>query len=228
MIRINRLNIIFLIGFIFSACEKDDNNFVVSKEELRTHTTLIVNNYHMWYGNPSWKENALFEVYSNLNSYMDYFTASLPWEKREINSDTLPSSLFNNSFEILDDYYRETFKYDNVEYGTYYLKSFNAYHHEKLVEFNDVFEFDVSSPLDSLEVVNVLTKRYYIKSFNLKEMHICLNNESLNTSKNKVNIKGIEDIILVDYFDYGRIVNIVKDAKEGFKEIEFKETVMTL
>ena len=46
--------------------------------------------------------------------------------------------------------------------------------------------------------------------------------------KNKVNVSGIKDIILEDYFDYGKIVNLIKDSKEGFKEREFKETVMTL
>jgi len=46
--------------------------------------------------------------------------------------------------------------------------------------------------------------------------------------KNKVDVTNIKDALLEDYFDYGRIVNLVKDAKEGFKDPEFKETVMTL
>ena len=46
--------------------------------------------------------------------------------------------------------------------------------------------------------------------------------------KNKVNISGIRDILLEDYFDYGKIVNLIKDSKKGFKEREFKETVLTL
>ena len=46
--------------------------------------------------------------------------------------------------------------------------------------------------------------------------------------KNKVDISGIKDIILEDYFDYGKIVNLIKNSKQGFKEKEFKETVMTL
>lgn len=46
--------------------------------------------------------------------------------------------------------------------------------------------------------------------------------------KNKVDISSIKDIILEDYFDYGRIVRLIKDAKQGFKQNEFKETVMTL
>ena len=46
--------------------------------------------------------------------------------------------------------------------------------------------------------------------------------------KNKVNVSSIKDIILEDYFDYGRIANLIKEAKQGFKEREFKETIMTL
>lgn len=46
--------------------------------------------------------------------------------------------------------------------------------------------------------------------------------------KNKVNVSGIEDIILEDYFDYGKIVNIIKNSKGTFKEKEFQETIMTL
>ena len=46
--------------------------------------------------------------------------------------------------------------------------------------------------------------------------------------KNKVNISSIKDIILEDYFDYGRIVHLIKEAKQGFKEEVFKETIMTL
>ena len=46
--------------------------------------------------------------------------------------------------------------------------------------------------------------------------------------KNKANIKDIKDDILEDYFDYGKIVRLVKGSKKGFKEPEFKETTMTL
>jgi len=34
--------------------------------------------------------------------------------------------------------------------------------------------------------------------------------------KNKVNIKDIKDDILGDYFDYGKIIRLVKDSKKGF------------
>ena len=46
--------------------------------------------------------------------------------------------------------------------------------------------------------------------------------------KNKVDVTGIKDIILEDYFDYGKIIPLIKKAKKGFEEQEFKETVMTL
>ncbi len=46
--------------------------------------------------------------------------------------------------------------------------------------------------------------------------------------KNKVNIKDIKDDILGDYFDYGKIIKLVKSSKKSFKEPEFKETTLTL
>lgn len=46
--------------------------------------------------------------------------------------------------------------------------------------------------------------------------------------KNKADVSGIQDIMLEDYFDYGKVVKLIKDSKKGFKESEFKETVMTL
>jgi NAD(P)H-nitrite reductase large subunit len=46
--------------------------------------------------------------------------------------------------------------------------------------------------------------------------------------KNKVDVTSIKDIILEDYFDYGKIIPLIKKSKTGFKDPEFKETVMTL
>jgi len=46
--------------------------------------------------------------------------------------------------------------------------------------------------------------------------------------KNKADITGIKDIILEDYFDYGKIITLIKKSKKGFREPEFKETIMTL
>ncbi|MBU0759669.1 MAG: FAD-dependent oxidoreductase [Candidatus Omnitrophica bacterium] len=46
--------------------------------------------------------------------------------------------------------------------------------------------------------------------------------------KNKVNVKDIKDIALENYFDYGRIIKIIKDSKDGFREKEFRETILTL
>src|SRR3989338_1050671 len=46
--------------------------------------------------------------------------------------------------------------------------------------------------------------------------------------KNKADITGVKDIILEDYFDYGKIIPLIKKSKRGFREPEFKETIMTL
>jgi NAD(P)H-nitrite reductase large subunit len=46
--------------------------------------------------------------------------------------------------------------------------------------------------------------------------------------KNKVDVSSIKDIILEDYFDYGRVLNLIKDSVTGFKQKEFQETIMTL
>ena len=46
--------------------------------------------------------------------------------------------------------------------------------------------------------------------------------------KNKSDITGIKEIILEDYFNYGKIIPLIKKSKKGFREQEFKETTMTL
>ncbi|MDP2911087.1 MAG: FAD-dependent oxidoreductase, partial [Candidatus Omnitrophota bacterium] len=46
--------------------------------------------------------------------------------------------------------------------------------------------------------------------------------------KNKADITEIKNIILEDYFDYGKIMPLIKKSKKGFSEQEFKETVLTL
>jgi NAD(P)H-nitrite reductase large subunit len=46
--------------------------------------------------------------------------------------------------------------------------------------------------------------------------------------KHKADISAIKDIILEDYFDYGRALNLIKDSAKGFKQKEFQETIMTL
>lgn len=225
---IKKFYIFFSIGLIFSACEKDDNIPPDDKEELntRTHTTLIVNNYNRGYGHFTYNENHILEVYDDLNSYKDYFAAPLPWEKKVLYSN-LPDSLLDDDLESMDKYHRESYKYDSVKPGTYYFKSFNAYNDEKFIEFNDEIKFDISSPLDSLEAINILTERYHIQSFNLKEMHIYLNDESLSTSKNEVNIKFhkfypsgyagpppttyFEDSVALDQFPYEKSISVSID-----------------
>lgn len=46
--------------------------------------------------------------------------------------------------------------------------------------------------------------------------------------RNKVDVTSIKDAILEENFDYGKIVSLIKNSKQGFKEREFKETTMTL
>lgn len=46
--------------------------------------------------------------------------------------------------------------------------------------------------------------------------------------RNKADITGVKDIVLEDYFDYGKIIPLIKKSKKGFREPEFKETIMTL
>lgn len=46
--------------------------------------------------------------------------------------------------------------------------------------------------------------------------------------RNKADISSLKDMILEDYFDYGKIIPLVRKSKKGFKEPEFKETIMTL
>jgi len=46
--------------------------------------------------------------------------------------------------------------------------------------------------------------------------------------KNKVDVTGVKDIILEDYFDYGKIMPLIKKSRKAFKQQEFQETIMTL
>jgi NAD(P)H-nitrite reductase large subunit len=46
--------------------------------------------------------------------------------------------------------------------------------------------------------------------------------------RHKADISEIKDMILEDYFDYGRAARLIKDSIKDFKEKEFEETVMTL
>ncbi len=45
--------------------------------------------------------------------------------------------------------------------------------------------------------------------------------------KKKVDVSRFKDLLLEDYFDYGRILPLVKNSIEDFKEEEFRETVLT-
>lgn len=46
--------------------------------------------------------------------------------------------------------------------------------------------------------------------------------------KNKIDVSSVKDIILESYFDYAKIIPLINKAKKGFREPEFKETIMTL
>ena len=46
--------------------------------------------------------------------------------------------------------------------------------------------------------------------------------------KNKTDVSSVKDIILESYFDYAKITPLIKKAKKGFRDPEFKETIMTL
>lgn len=172
------LNHIFLVltVSIFIGCDKSEPII-----EPITHTTLILNNYHEWYDNPSFERNRILYIYDNYSDYLNLFSTPLPLNKTAFDKYSLPNHLLNAELENNSELYSESFQFDNIKAGVYYIKSFNAYNHEKMVEYNDVFKFELSEPLEPLSVFNVNMKRYYIKSFNLREMYINLPNEQLNS-----------------------------------------------
>jgi len=170
----------FTIVFIIS-CEKED------APESRFYTSLVINNYHRWYGNSSWQDNFIFEIYKSQDEFDNYF--SIPYKINGY-SCFLPYIERDSIYEKDKNLYSETLRFDSIRPGTYYLKIFNANNDEKFVEFNKPHTITISKPLDSLIIFNTLTERYYINSFRLKEMIIDLDNNeiSLNTN-NKVNVK---------------------------------------
>ncbi|MFH0838885.1 MAG: FAD-dependent oxidoreductase [Candidatus Omnitrophota bacterium] len=49
----------------------------------------------------------------------------------------------------------------------------------------------------------------------------------LNLALQKIDISDIKDILLEEYFDYGKIIPLVKRQKESFKRPEYSDTVLT-
>ncbi len=46
--------------------------------------------------------------------------------------------------------------------------------------------------------------------------------------KKRADISRFKDLLLEDYFDYGKILPLIKNSIENFKEEEFRETILTL
>lgn len=181
----NKINVICrflfisLVSYLLISCEAEKNQ--------RVYTSLIINNYHRWYGNSSWKDNFIFNIYENQADFDGYFSSPMKLNPYLFDHSNLPSSLLDSTLENNKNLYCETYRFDKFPPGTYYLKSFNAYNHEKFVEFNDLSRIDVTNPLDSIEIVNIITERYYIKSFELNKIEIHLD-ESIITKSDKLRV----------------------------------------
>ncbi len=49
----------------------------------------------------------------------------------------------------------------------------------------------------------------------------------LNLALQKIDISDIKDILVDEYFDYGKVIPLVKRQKDKFKQEEYKDTTLT-
>lgn len=178
--------LIFLMTLFLISCKKEKTK--EPEPETRLFTSMIINKYSSWYGNPSWHDNLISEFYKNQSEFDNYF--STPYEMTGKKNYLPDGSLLDPTLEGNNNLYRESLEYDSIKPGTYYLKIFNAYNHEKFVEFNKPYSFTISKPLDSITIFNTVIERYYINAFVINEMEINLGGNGNSYDPNaKVSVK---------------------------------------
>ena len=168
---------LILIVLAFLSCENE------KIEQQRTSTSIVINNYHRGYGNSSWEDNFITEIYNSQSDYNGYFTNPINFEAEKYDKDLLPQNLLDSTLESDVDLFPETIRLNNFTKGAYYIRNFNTYNHNKFVEFNEQFLFEINNPLDSITVINLVTERHYIQSFLLMELLININKNLLSNNE---------------------------------------------
>jgi len=139
---------ILLIAIILIGCKKVE---IVTPAEEKTE--LIINWKHPYYGNSSWKENAMIYLYENEDDYENH------------NSNPVLSQSLSDL---------NTTSFNNLKPVKYWVKIFNAYNHEKLVEHNQDSSYFFNYPLieNSITTVTIPTKRIYLNSYTIEKIEI--------------------------------------------------------
>lgn len=149
---------ILYITILLLGCEKNEQ--IIPRYD---NSQLIINWQHQSYGNSSFKENAMVYLYENENDYKN------PIAKAAYSQSL--ADLFPNGGVIKSE---NSATFDNLKPIKYWIKIFNAYNHEGMVEHNQNYSFTLQNPLieNTLTTVTIPTQRVYINSYTIKKIEI--------------------------------------------------------
>lgn len=159
IIHMNKIIYILILFSLFWGCEK--NEVVIPTEE---NSKLTINWEHPYYGNSSWKDNAMIYLYDSEEEYSS------------------PIGNFVLSESVADIYPEHggtitpvnSASFNNLEPIKYWVRIFNAYNHEKLVEYNTDSACTFQYPLieNTYTTVTIPTKRIYVNSYTIEKIEI--------------------------------------------------------
>jgi hypothetical protein len=152
------LYLLFLVILLWG-CKK--NEVVIPNE---TNTSLTINWKHPEYGNSSLKDNARVYLYDSEKEY-----------KNPVGKAILSKSLADiyppNGGTITP---VDSASFDHLQPIQYWVKIFNAYNHERLIEYNQDSSFTFQDPLveNTSTTVTIPTKRIYVNSYTIQKIEI--------------------------------------------------------
>ena len=152
---------LYLLFFIILlwGCEK--NEVVIPNE---TSTSLTINWKHADYGNSSLKGNARVYLYDSEKEY-----------KNPVGKAVMSKSLadiyppFGGTITPVN-----SASFKNLQPIKYWVKIFNAYNHDRLVEYNQDSSFTFQNPLvkNTVTAITIPTKRIYVNSYTIQKIEI--------------------------------------------------------
>jgi len=152
------LYLLFLV-ILLLGCKK--NEIVITNE---TSTSLIINWKHPEYGNSSLKEKSMVYLYDSEKEYKN------PVGKAVI-SKSLRDIYPPNGGTITP---VNSASFDNLQPIKYWVKIFNSYNHDRLVEYNQDSSFTFQNPLveNTVTTITIPTKRIHINSYTIQKIEI--------------------------------------------------------
>jgi len=155
----NKILYLLILFSIFGGCEK--NEVVIPTEE---HSKLTINWEHGFYGNSSFKKNAMIYLYDSEEEYNNPIGQA-------IISESVADIYPEHGGTIIP---VNSVSFNNLEPIKYWVKIFNAYNHEKLVEYNTDSACTFQYPLieNTYTTVTIPTKRIYVNSYTINKIEI--------------------------------------------------------